>query len=110
VAEVWADEQCAQWPRNGASDRYAGPWNRRTAHTILLVGITGDSQLPYRDDLAMAHDLAHARLLTVRGYGHTEIANSSTCATTYELSYLQTGTLPPVGTTCPQNAKPFPAP
>ena len=95
VAEVSADEPCAQWPRNGAADRYTGPWNRHTAHTILLVGITGDSQLPYRDDLAMAHDLGRARLLTVSGYGHTEIANPSTCATNYEISYLQTGALPP---------------
>ncbi len=110
VGEVWGDEPCAQWPGNGARDRYTGPWNRRTAHTILLVGITGDSQLPYRDDLAMAHDLARARLLTVRGYGHTEIANPSRCATNYEVSYLQTGALPPAGATCRQDAKPFPAP
>ena len=33
---------CAQWPRRRLQDRYIGPWNRRTAHTILLVGITGD--------------------------------------------------------------------
>jgi len=65
---------------------------------------------PYRDDLAMEHDLARARLLTVRGYGHTELANPSTCATNYELSYLQTGALPPPGTICQQNATPFPSP
>jgi hypothetical protein len=58
----------------------------------------------------MAHDLARARLLTIRGYGHTEISNPSTCATNYELSYLQTGTLPPPGTICQQDAAPFPAP
>ena len=110
VAEVWADEPCAQWPGNGARDRYSGPWNRPTAHTILLLGITGEAALPYRDDLAMAHDLARARLLTIRGYGHTEIANPSTCATNYELSYLQTGALPPAGTVCKEDAAPFPAP
>jgi pimeloyl-ACP methyl ester carboxylesterase len=109
LGQLWGSEPCAQWPGNGARDRYTGPWNRRTANPILLVGITGDSQLPYKDDLAMAHDLARARLLTVRGYGHTEIANPSTCATNYELSYLQNGTLPPAGTTCQQDATPFPA-
>jgi pimeloyl-ACP methyl ester carboxylesterase len=110
VAEVWGNESCAQWPGNGARDRYAGPWDRPTASPILLIGITDDASLPYRDDLAMAHDLARARLLTVRGYGHTEISNPSTCATNYELSYLQTGALPPAGTVCQQDGTPFPAP
>jgi hypothetical protein len=97
VAEVWGGEPCAQWPGNGARDRYTGPWNRPAACTILLLGITGDAALPYKDGLAMAHDLARARLLTVRGYGHTEISSPSTCATNYERSYLQTGALPSVG-------------
>jgi hypothetical protein len=51
----------------------------------------------------MAHDLARARLLTVRGYGHTETSNPSPCATNYELSALLTGTLPPPAP-CPQPA------
>jgi pimeloyl-ACP methyl ester carboxylesterase len=109
VADVWGDELCARWPGNGASDRYTGPWDRPTASPILLIGITHDAALPYRDDLAMAHDLARARLLTVRGYGHSEISNPSTCATNYELSYLQTGALPKAGTVCQQNGTPFPA-
>jgi hypothetical protein len=58
----------------------------------------------------MAHDLGRARLLTVSGFGHTEIANPSTCATEYELSYLQTGALPSAGTICQQDVTPFPAP
>ena len=110
AGETWGDEPCAQWPGNGAKDRYTGPWNRRTASPILLIGITDDASLPYRDDLAMAHDLARARLLTVRGYGHTETGNPSTCATNYEVSYLQTGALPLAGTVCQQDGTPFPAP
>ena len=80
---LWTSEACAQWPGHGAEDRYTGPWNRPTASTILLLGNTGDTLLPYRDALAMSHDLAHARLLTVRGYGHTEANNPSTCALNY---------------------------
>jgi pimeloyl-ACP methyl ester carboxylesterase len=110
VADVWGNEPCAQWPGNGTRDRYTGPWNRPTASPILLIGITDDADLPYRDDLAMAHDLARARLLTVRGYGHTELSNPSTCATNYEVSYLQTGALPKAGTVCQQDGTPFPAP
>jgi pimeloyl-ACP methyl ester carboxylesterase len=107
---LWTTEACAQWPGNGAQDQYTGPWNRPTAHTILLLGNTGDTDLPYQDALAMQHDLARARLLTVQGYGHTEYSNPSTCALNYELSYLQTGALPSEDTVCKENAAPFPAP
>jgi pimeloyl-ACP methyl ester carboxylesterase len=107
---LWMSEACAQWPGNSTQDRYTGPWNRPTAHTILLLGNTGDPDLPYQDALAMQHDLARARLLTVRGYGHTEYSNPSTCALNDELSYLETGALPAVGTVCQENAQPFPGP
>ncbi len=106
---AWTAEPCASWPDGGAPDRYTGPWNRRTAHTILLLGNTGDPVLPYRDSVAMAHDLARARLLTVRGYGHTEASNPSSCALGYEIRYLQTGALPPAGTVCPEDTAPFAA-
>src|SRR5205807_719325 len=53
------------------------------------------------------HDLARARLLTVRGYGHTEFTNPSTCAADYEVRYLTTGALPPAGTVCQQDGTPF---
>jgi pimeloyl-ACP methyl ester carboxylesterase len=107
---VWPTVACARWPGHGAADRYTGPWNRPTAHTILLLGNTGDAVLPYRDTVAMEHDLARARLLTVAEYGHTELNNPSSCAVVYELSYLLTGSLPPAGTVCQPDAGPFPAP
>lgn len=108
---LWSTEACAQWPGDGAEDRYTGPWNRPTVSTILLLANTGDTGLPYdQDALAMEHALARARLLTVQGYGHTEFANPSTCALNYELAYLQTGVLPRAGTVCRENAAPFPAP
>jgi pimeloyl-ACP methyl ester carboxylesterase len=106
---LWTTEPCAQWP-GIPEDRYTGPWNRQTAHTILLLGNTGDTDLPYQDTLAMYHDLGNAELLTVDGYGHTEADNLSTCALNYELSFEQTGILPPVGTVCQEDSPPFPAP
>jgi pimeloyl-ACP methyl ester carboxylesterase len=104
---TWPTAACASWPRGAARDRYSGPWNRRTANTILLLGNTHDAALPYADSLAMEHDLARARLLTVNGYGHTEESNPSACATRYEVRYLLTGALPPPGTVCQQSVKPF---
>ncbi len=106
---AWQDEICAQWPQAAAQDRYTGPWNRPTAHPILLIGNTVDPATPYANSVAMSRDLADARLLTVTGYGHTEFTNPSICATDYEVSYLTTGALPPAGTACPQNGMPFAA-
>jgi TAP-like protein len=57
---------------------------------------------------AMSRELGRARLLTIDGYGHTELANLSSCAARYETRYLIEGA-PPPGTVCRQNATPFPA-
>ena len=79
-----------------------------TASPILVAGNTGDPVTPYRASVAMSRDLARARLLTVSGFGHTENLNPDTCATNYEISYLQTGALPPAGTVCQPDTPPFP--
>jgi TAP-like protein len=106
---AWQEEVCAQWPRASAQDRYAGPWNRRTASPLLVIGVTGDPVTAYWNSVAMARILARARLLTVRGFGHTEFANPSTCAINDEVRYLTTGALPPADAICQQNGTPFPA-
>jgi hypothetical protein len=43
----------------------------------------------------------------VKGFGHTEFFNPSTCASRYELRYLITGQLPPAGAVCQQTVMPF---
>jgi len=103
---LWNDEPCASWPA-AAADRYAGPWNRPTANPILVVGNTFDPETPYEGAVAMANELASARLLTVDGYGHTALLIPSSCASTYESRYLVEGTLPPPGTVCRQDKQPF---
>ena len=107
LEQPWKTEACADWPAAAVQDRYSGPWNRPTATTILVVGNTGDPFLPLRDSVAMSRDLARARLLTVDGYGHTELSNPSTCASDYETRYLLTGALPPPRTVCKEDAAPF---
>lgn len=107
--QAWTTEPCATWPQAASQDRYDGPWNVPTASTILVIGNTGDPLTPYQSSVAMSRDLSRARLLTVNGYGHTMYQNPSTCALGYMTSYLVTGALPPAGTTCPQDAVPFPS-
>ncbi|MFD7437998.1 alpha/beta hydrolase [Streptomyces sp. NPDC059861] len=105
---TWATVACATWP-GVAQDTYRGPWNKRTAHPVLVVGTTNDPATPYSGSQAMARELADARLLTHEGYGHTALVNPSTCVQAHESRYLVDGTLPPAGTKCRQDKPPFSA-
>jgi hypothetical protein len=58
---TWQAEECAKWPAAAAQDSYRGPWNRRTASTILLFGNTGDPATSYQSSVALSHELARAR-------------------------------------------------
>ncbi|MFJ7074764.1 alpha/beta hydrolase [Streptomyces sp. NPDC098781] len=106
---TWASEVCATWPARAANS-YRGPWNKPTAHPILVVGTTYDPSTPYAAAQAMAAELSNARLLTNDGYGHTALLNPSSCVRAHESRYLIDGTLPPPGTTCRQDTPPFRAP
>ncbi len=103
---TWAIEPCSTWPAMDA-DRYTGPWNRPTAGPILVVGNTIDPGTPYLNSLIMLRELNRARLLTVDGYGHSAFLNKSTCADAYQSAYLIDGALPPPGTICRQDRRPF---
>ncbi|WP_261957881.1 alpha/beta hydrolase [Streptomyces nigrescens] len=103
---TWATAGCATWPAV-AANRYRGPWNRPTAHPVLVVGTTYDPATPYKDAQAMAEELANARLLTHYGYGHTALTNPSSCIQAHESRYLIDGLLPPPGTTCRPDTPPF---
>ncbi|MEU5811135.1 alpha/beta hydrolase [Streptomyces sp. NPDC047718] len=104
---TWAAEPCATWPAR-AADRYDGPWNKPTAHPVMVVGTRYDPSTPYTGSEAMAKTLADARLLTHDGYGHTALFNNaSSCVKAYESRYVVDGTLPPPGTTCRPDEQPF---
>jgi len=103
---VWADQPCATW-QGKAADNYTGPWNRPTANPILVVGNTVDPSTPYENSVTMTRVLAHARLLTVDGYGHTTLLNPSQCAKDYIAMYFTTGALPPDNTVCQQDQPPL---
>ncbi|GAB7035742.1 alpha/beta fold hydrolase [Streptomyces sp. NPDC021749] len=105
---TWAAAGCTPW-RAVAADRYRGPWNKPTAHPVLVVGTTYDPSTPYKGAQAMAKELANGRLLTNDGYGHTALINPGSCIRTHESRYLIDGILPPAGTRCRPDAPPFSA-
>jgi pimeloyl-ACP methyl ester carboxylesterase len=104
-AEAFSEVACATWPRT--TERYHGPWNRRTAKTVLVVNPTYDPATRYDFAKRMTSELGNARLLTLDGYGHT--TRYSACITGWYSKYLISGALPPVGTHCEQDLPPFPA-
>lgn len=93
-----------------AATPYRGPWNKPTAHPILVIGTTYDPATPFSGAQAMAEELAHARLLTHHGYGHTALTNPSTCVNTYESRYFITGTLPRPERPADRTSRPSPPP
>jgi pimeloyl-ACP methyl ester carboxylesterase len=100
---TWLSEPCASWPAL-AADRYTGPWNHRTANPVLVIGTTYDPATAYQGSVAMARQLARARLLTVDGYGH---GTTSPCRDRFLTRYLLDKTLPPTGARCAQSPQPF---
>ncbi len=97
---------CADWPVQAASP-YLGPWDR-VGNPIVVVGTTGDPATPYSNSVAASRLLPGARLLTVKGYGHTQLANPSACAQRRLAAYFFDGALPRGNAPdCRQNAKPF---
>ncbi|WP_395729686.1 alpha/beta hydrolase [Nakamurella sp.] len=97
---------CVDWSAR-ASEAYVGPWNNPTPVPVLVVGNTFDPATPYTSSQAMADALADGHLLTVDGFGHTELLNPSACAQQHISDYLLNGTVPADGTRCAQDRAPF---
>ncbi len=83
-----------------------------TAPATLVVGTTYDPATPYRGAKRLVSELGNARLLTMRGDGHTAYGGNSPCIDSAVDAYLIDGTLPAKGTVCKQEVpfEPLPAP
>jgi hypothetical protein len=82
---------------------YTGPFQTASdSPTILVVGTTYDPATPYRGARKLVRELGTARLLTMRGDGHTAYGGNSECIDAAVDGYLLDGTLPPAGTVCRQ--------
>ena len=74
-----------------------------------MVATTYDPATPYKGALRLVHDLGNARLLTMRGDGHTAYGGNSPCIDAAVEAYLNTSALPAAGAICVQDV-PFEAP
>ena len=93
------------WPATD-KDAFAGPFKLpRSAATPLVVATTYDPATPYRGALRLVRDLGNARLITMRGDGHTAYGGESACIDAAVETYLKTLQLPPEGTVCKQDTQ-----
>ncbi|WP_233573894.1 alpha/beta hydrolase [Amycolatopsis panacis] len=109
-AWIYSGLPCASWPVTDP-DRYTGPWNRQTANPLLLVGNRlGDPATPYEGAVSTSQLLASARLLSVDIAGHGAYGHESKCVDQAVDSYLTELKLPPAGTVCAPDRRPFDPP
>ncbi|WP_285612303.1 alpha/beta hydrolase [Actinokineospora globicatena] len=104
---AWADAAtCPPWP---AADRYSGPWNRKTANPVLVVGNYYDPATRYDFAKRMAAQLGNARLVSVDAFGHC-VLGESTCVDRITADYLINLTAPAPGQVCAPDLPIFRAP
>jgi TAP-like protein len=109
-AWAWASVMCARksWTVRD-EDAYTGPFTRRTANTVLMVGSYWDPATNYRDAVIASRNLPNSRLLSSNNWGHTAYGTSA-CATGAIDRYLLHKTLPAKGTVCVGEDQPFRTP
>jgi pimeloyl-ACP methyl ester carboxylesterase len=105
---TWASSICAEWPR-ADSDRYIGPFNRRTANPVLVIGNQFDPATRYQGAVTVAGLLPNSGLLTLHAWGHTSLFLSG-CADAAAARYLVDLVLPAPGAVCEQDHVPFTSP
>lgn len=95
-------KSCANWPQR-AKEIYSGNFNVQTKHGILYINSPYDPITPYSSAEKASALFPGSVILTHNGYGHSSIADYSTCTLGYYRSYMRDGTLPAVGTECQAN-------
>jgi pimeloyl-ACP methyl ester carboxylesterase len=97
------------WPVKPRGAYFGEVRNPSWAATALVIGTKYDPATPYKWAQALTADLRNARLLTMRGDGHTAYLNGSPCVDAAVEAYLEHRRLPSEGTVCRQQL-PFEAP
>jgi len=95
----------ANWPGH-PTERYAGPWNAKTKHPILLINNVFDPADSYTRAQHVERLLGNAVLLTVHSWGHPSYALPSKCVDWWRVRYLVHLITPPRGAVR-QTQRPF---
>lgn len=101
---AWAGLQCEFVPYRDR-DAYMGPWEQTTDAPVLVIGTRYDPATPYAFTEPYAARYPDAAVLTVEGYGHTTLGQSS-CANSAIATYL-IDLEATDGASCGQDVAPF---
>ena len=107
ISAWWLWAPCAaNWPAQG-NDRYAGPWNAKTDVPVLLINARYDPNTGYQGAVNVSKQLSNAVLLTLDGYGHVTSHDPSACIEKARVAYVVDLVVPPSGTVCAADHRPF---
>jgi pimeloyl-ACP methyl ester carboxylesterase len=104
----WLSAQCATntWTAQD-EDAYRGPFNRRTAAPVLVVGARWDPATNFDNAVKVAHLLPDSRLVASDNWGHTSWTTSA-CVDNAIYGYLIDPLAPaPTTTYCRGDVQPF---
>jgi pimeloyl-ACP methyl ester carboxylesterase len=102
---TWISSICAQWP-GFDRQRYMGPFDRKTANPVLVIGNLFDPATRYQGAQTVHRLMPNSSLLTVHGWGHTSLFLSK-CVDRISVKYLVRRVTPEPGTICWQDDVPF---
>lgn len=108
MGDLWAGTRlaCAGWQKR-AKWRFSGPFSANTSHPILWIGNTLDTVTPLRNAQYMNSQFPGSVLLQQDSEGHCSQTAPSLCTAKAVRKYFQTGVLPPIGTKCQPDIRPF---
>ena len=87
-------------------DAYRGPFTKKTATPVLIVGNYWDPATNYAGAVSTSKRLPNSRLVSSNSWGHTAYGTSQ-CATDTVDTYLLTKRVPAKGTVCTGDYTPF---
>ncbi|WP_354637877.1 alpha/beta hydrolase [Kitasatospora camelliae] len=99
---------CATWPAPARDvERFSGPWNRRTANPVMVIGNLYDPATQYVFAQRMQRQLSRAVLVTVDSVEHCAVGRSK-ALNALVTSYLVDKAVPKPGQVLKPDAEPFP--
>jgi pimeloyl-ACP methyl ester carboxylesterase len=90
-----------------AKERFFGNFTAKTKHPILYVNGEFDPVCPLRDAVRASKRYEGSVVLVHTGFGHTVLANPSSCVHNYTKAYFKEGVLPVNGTVCKADLDPW---
>jgi pimeloyl-ACP methyl ester carboxylesterase len=107
---TWIDVPCAYLKDAGIrdTDAYRGPWRQSTRADVLVLGTRHDPATPYKNTRPYANLFRHASVVTLEGWGHTTLGQS-TCTDARVTAYLLQPNRTRRDATCATDLKPFTA-